>query len=300
MVSVRRPAGPEVLRCSTLFGVEANRIATRSKYSSAASTAQVGFTSPDGLQDHKAVWSQVRRFVRNLDQMVWSGMPKDEKCALRLIVDFARQGGLEQMESKDAHLTRGRVSGELFLLLLALEQRERITPSERNVLKTWMKDIAADTQDFFDHGAGSMSKRNNHRYWAALSVGAAAQFIGDKDLERWCLASAMVGLDQVRDDGFLPLELRRGHQARNYHVYALRPLLAVAGLSDRHRDTLIHFRQDALKRLSAATIKAMKNPSEISAVSGAYQMPLPAESTYTRQLKFLGGTLLSVLAEESH
>ena len=92
-----------------------------------------------------------------------------------------------------------------------------------------MKVIHPDgTIAYFDGRTGKTSSLNNHRYWAGMAVAASAIVSGNCDHYVWGVGALDVAAAQITPDGYLPLELDRGKRARDYHLYAMGPLMMLA------------------------------------------------------------------------
>jgi hypothetical protein len=95
---------------------------------------------------------------------------------------------------------------------------------------------AADAvRDDYDAKPSLSSHRNNHLYWAAWSVGLVSAALDDRALLAWSLAKARVGIAQITNEGFLPLELERKGRALHYHVFAAAPVGVGCGAGGREQ-----------------------------------------------------------------
>ena len=250
-------------------------LATQSKYDqSDVRKASLG----EEARPRELVLEPVRRTVLSIiDGAVAGGEARH--CARVSLVAWAQNGALTDMRTKDAHLTRSRLVAEMALAAVALDEADALSPRERRIVSRWGERVARDTVRFFADGAGPTSRRNNHRYWAALAVGAVGAFAERPELAAWARESAGIGLCSVDERGLLPLELGRGERALHYHLYALRPLAALKRL-DRSVDGLEMACAEALPRLARATRAMLVDPSRMEAITGVAQLSPPRESAY--------------------
>ena len=250
-------------------------LATQSKYDqSDVRKASLG----DGARPRELVLEPLRRTVLSIaDGAVAGGEARH--CARVSLVAWAQNDALTDMRTKDAHLTRSRLVAEMALAAVALDEANALSPRERRIVARWGERVARDTVRFFANGAGPTSRRNNHRYWAALAVGAVGAFADRPELAAWARESAGIGLCSVDERGLLPLELGRGERALHYHLYALRPLAALKRL-DRSVDGLEMACVEALPRLARATRAMLVDPSRMEAITGVAQLSPPRESAY--------------------
>jgi len=151
------------------------------------------------------------------------------ECVARNLEAWAEAGALTDMATSDANLSRDRIMASIAGLLLESRARGRDMAGQ-SVVRPWLRSIADQTIRYYDRNAGSISRRNNHRYWAGLSVGRIGYLLDDEGMLSWSRLSLDVGLCQVDREGFLPLELARGKKAFDYHLYAFVALRSLSAL----------------------------------------------------------------------
>ena len=76
----------------------------------------------------------------------------------------------------------------------------------------------------------SISAKNNHEYWSALGVGAAAIVAQNQVLMTWAMDTYNQAMSEISNDGYLPLEIARGTRANTYHLFAAGALVSLASL----------------------------------------------------------------------
>jgi hypothetical protein len=288
--AARNPADTNVSSCKSV-PAPVVVLDTRSKYHQSGSKDTVDAAA---RRKRELQMKPVRSFLRTVGMEAFSGDVKLERCAAKTLAAWARDGALTKMKSGDAHLSRSRFMAEIGLTIDYLETRGAFSEDQRVVIGGWLTDVARSTVHFFRYQAGPKSRRNNHRYWAALAVGAAGYIGRDADLVKWAHESAKIGLCQVDAAGHLALEIQRGSQARNYHVYALRPLGGLAAMSAERGDDLSSICEGALGRLAKTTLAAVRNPNPIAEIAGAEQARLVKESDFVAPLRLSEGTSLFV------
>jgi hypothetical protein len=254
---------------------------TSSKYEQTDATRSV--LSLESAQSRETVLQPIRAAVRGLYAGV--GQSGGYACTVETLAGWAAANALVDMRSEDAFLSRDRLISETVMLLLEAEQRGVLGPDRRGGIEAWLRTIAASTIDFYDLRAGQKSKRNNHRYWAGLAVGSIGYLLGDAEMIGWATRSYRLGVCQVDANGHLPLELARGSEALNYHVYALRPLFAFAVVAADHGDQVSELCDGGLKRLAVATRAALADPAGFGQLAGTRQAALPHETSYPEPLR---------------
>jgi hypothetical protein len=266
--------------CDTLTTPPA-LVETPSKYDQTDPTRSVLVAS--AAQSRDTVLRPIRTAVQDLYASVAAS--GSHECAILTIANWATANALGDMRSEDAFLSRDRLVSETVLLLLDAAGKGHFAADQRARIEPWLRAIAHSTIEFYDHRAGRRSRLNNHRYWAGLAVGSIGYLLGDDVLVSWATDSFRIGVCQVDARGYLPLELARGSQALNYHVYALRPLLAFAALAETHGDMVGDICGDGLTRLTVATRAALADPLSLGRIVGTPQAPPLRESNYPEQLR---------------
>jgi poly(beta-D-mannuronate) lyase len=114
---------------------------------------------------------------------------------------------------------------------------------------------------------------NNHYYWSAWSLMAAAAATDRRDLFDASLGYYRVFTRQVDANGYLPAELSRKSRALSYHAYALGPLAMIAAFAKANGVDVAAEGQGALTRLADRTLAGLNAPESFAAAAGAAQDP---------------------------
>lgn len=205
------------------------RLATTSKYDQSIASKSV--IDGDAFSVRRAALSPVSAAIAALRG------EHDANCAAEALLRWARAGALTDMATEDANLSRDRMVIDILSIASRLKRQGRDL-SQSPEARQWFATLATQTMRFYDLQAGPVSRRNNHRYWAGLSVGASGYFLGDGRMVGWAKQSFETGACQIAADGTLPLELARGDKALEYHLYAYRALNGLRDLAASHGDRL--------------------------------------------------------------
>lgn len=204
-----------------------------------------------------------------------------DACVVQTLRNWAATDALADMRSEDAFLTRDRFVAEIVMRLIDAEAAGVLTAGDRAALSPWLSGIAATTIEFYTYRAGPVSRRNNHRYWAGLSVGAIGYLLDNAAFRAWGDRSFEIGICQVDARGLLPLELNRGNQALNYHIYALRPLLVYDQLASRHGHMPGTTCRDGLERLIDSTRSGILDRGGFGLIAGKAQADFASEASFS-------------------
>ncbi len=133
-----------------------------------------------------------------------------------------------------------------------------LSPAENKELRDWLSPLMERTDMLF-HGEVD---RNNHRYLTDASQMAWGIFLGDAKGYHKGIARFYEALGQMRPDGSLPLETRRGSRATWYMRQSLASLTAIAQMAALQGDDL--FRAGAegktLSLMLSYFMSAAENP----------------------------------------
>ncbi|MBB2820004.1 UNVERIFIED_ORG: hypothetical protein GGD59_003267 [Rhizobium esperanzae] len=207
------------------------------------------------------------------------------ECVLQNVDRWASSQSLTEMRSSDAYLSRDRWVAEIALAVQAATRVVNLSETRRSTYGVWFGKLARDTMEAYTLRLGPKSKTNNHRYWAGLSVAAIGFLVDEPEFKSWGKTSFEIGACQVDENGILPAELARGNRALDYHIYALRPLAAIAKIAAEHGEPLHSKCFDGFKRLASMTHEALENPDQFEKIAGLRQAPSSQESSYSAALK---------------
>lgn len=142
-------------------------------------------------------------------------------------------------------------------------------PDRRERIESWFSTLAYQVVEDWD--SLPREKINNHVYWAAWSVMAAAVAADERALFNWAIDQYRIGIDQIDEQGLLPNELRRDTRALFYHNYALPPLTMIAAFAEANGVSLVDFRNSSLDRLVDSVMRGMARPEYFTELTGSKQ-----------------------------
>ena len=231
--------------------------------------------------------------ARSIDP-IWRSIRKLEiiaaqqgrRCALGQIAQWASNKALTVASTADAQATRARMIAEIATLAVDYSSDVDVPTGERRIVSQWLVNIGQDTDHFFSDVAGPKTRRNNHRYWGGLAFAQIGRLSGDHRFVDKAEDAYHVGVCQIDHRGILPLELDRGTYARNYHAYALRPLVATRMILASLGRPVDQYCPGAIDRLIATTATAIGDTAMFERLTGMPQAPLPRETSYVDALRF--------------
>ncbi|NJN48264.1 MAG: hypothetical protein HC808_19295 [Candidatus Competibacteraceae bacterium] len=265
------------------------QLATNSIYS--AADPKRATINPAARQRYLAKIAPVRSYAKQLVKLANNyrqhALPAFGHCALRWLNDWAVADALSQMDSLQANLGRGPLLSSLALSYLQLNELPGDHTAERVRIENWLARLATDSINFIESRPNAPSSSANHRYWNGLGVAAAGIAANRRDLFDWGMDSYRLGIEQIEVDGALPLELKRGKRARDYHFYAVAPLVMLAELGAANQLDLYAARDGALHRLVQRVIESLQDAAYFETRAGVKQVDFPEGGPPPNRLAWL-------------
>jgi poly(beta-D-mannuronate) lyase len=255
---------------------------TQSKYKQ--DDTQRANIDEDAEETYSEAVEPLRAYGRNLVKIANAYVKSNPKntaaavCTLTWLDAWASANAMTDMRSKQAHFNLGQALGGFALAYLQVRNAPGLATDQKQRVEAWLKTLGQKLVGFMDKNKAA-SGRNNHRYWAGLGATAAGLASDEKTLSRWGLDSARIGLGQITPEGTLPLEMKRGKRARDYHIFAAEPLVTTAELARSQGIDLYAEHNGALQRLVDRVLASLDNPSFFEKATGTKQEAYPGDGT---------------------
>lgn len=196
--------------------------------------------------------------------------PQPAACVLDWLAEWAAAGAMLGEASQQGGYVRKWGLAPVAASYLKIRDVPTLDASKKKAVEQWIGRWARVVRD--DYTPTKLeSRRNNHVYWAAWSVGLASVVLDDRSMFDWSLDKARLGIKQITPDGTLPLEMGRKARAYHYHVFASAPLVMVAELAARNGVDLYAENDRALPRLVSRVIVSFTDDSFFAAATGQKQ-----------------------------
>lgn len=211
--------------------------------------------------------------VKAADDFRTTGSHEAAQCAANRIIVLAQDKSLSgKMSSSQAYYVQGWVAGAVAIAYLKIRGNVEISATQATMIASWLDSVGTETKSFYDsrisaHGANG----NNHLYWAGVELAAIGVAANNQSDFEWGMATYDNGVNQIRPDGTLPLEMARGSKALHYHLYALAPLVLLAEFGEANGLDLYAHANGALHRLVNTSVNGLKDPSLFEKAAGAKQ-----------------------------
>jgi poly(beta-D-mannuronate) lyase len=212
--------------------------------------------------------------VRAADGYRISGSRQAAECAMNRIVAMANDRALSGwMSSGQAYYVQGWVAGAVAIAYLKIRDAGYVTPEQAGSVAKWLQGIGEQTKAYYStrKTSGQGDGQNNHLYWAGVELAAIGVAANDSPDFDWAMAAYDNGVNQIRPDGVLPLEMARGGRALHYHLYALAPLVLLAEFGEANGLDLYAHADGAIHRLVNASVAGLRDPSPFEKATGVKQ-----------------------------
>ncbi|MDY1035743.1 mannuronate-specific alginate lyase [Lelliottia sp. CFBP8978] len=234
-------------KCLPLPAPWTGSLVFRSKYEGSDSARAT--LNPEAEKAFRAQTQAITDFEHGISEMVWrykqSGDVNTRNC---ILAGFNRWASAGALTSKETNHT-GRAMRKWALATLATSWLElELTPQDSPQGARWISQLADRVVTDWD--GLPLTKTNNHSYWAAWSVMAAAVATDRRDLFDWSLKEYRIAARQIDENGILPNEQKRGPRAVAYHHYALEPLVMIASFARANQRDIVQENHGALPRLA--------------------------------------------------
>jgi poly(beta-D-mannuronate) lyase len=207
------------------------------------------------------------------NRYVRSNPPRPElaACDLDWLATWAKGDALLGDVNKNGEYTRKWLLGSIASAWMQIRNEPSLDPEKKKTIIRWMEKVAAAVKADFSRDADLKSRQNNHLYWAAWGVGAAGMALDDTKLFDWAMDKARVGINDIQEDGTLPLELARGQRAYLYHLFAAQPLFMLANAAEKNGIDLFRENNNGLRRLGELCLKNLGHPEDFERLTGKPQ-----------------------------
>lgn len=229
---------------------------------------------PPGFYDDAAGYAEavkpMRRFITELNESADAGR---WPCVLDLLQKWAEADALMgHIAGYQGHYERSWAGTDFALLILRMPGEVRAANARRfAAIDRWLERIAIATRD----SEAINHLHNNLVYWAGLNLVAIGTAIDRPQLVDSGLIRAREGIRDIRPDGSLEREVKRGNRALHYHTFALIPLIFTAELVQRRGIDLYKENDRAIARLANLVIESVRNPAGFARITPIKQELFP-------------------------
>ena len=244
--------------------------------------AKHSIIDPKRYAAYKAVQAQYSGVTgaaeRAADHFQETGDTSAAACVMKIVIQQSQADALTgSMSSNQANYVQNWTLGALAIPYLKVRQAGPdglgATPAQIALTQAWMQKVGGQVETYFAARRlkGTNDGRNNHLYWAGFAAMAAGIAANDRALYDWGYSTYKDGVDEIADDGTLPLEIARGQRALHYHLFALAPLVTMAELAAANGVDSYSYNQGKLHLLVSRTLAGLSDNHYFTTKAGALQ-----------------------------
>jgi poly(beta-D-mannuronate) lyase len=234
--------------------------------------------NPQAYARYRKATEPINQMEKQVSAMVASYLHSGEaatlRCALDWLAAWARAGALERPTTDHTGKSVRKwalasLASSWVRLKFSPSKPLDAAPDQAGDIEAWLERLGKRVVD--DWRDQPLEKVNNHEYWAAWAVMAAAVALDRRDWFDWSVAQYRIAARQVDRDGFLPNELKRDTRALAYHNYSLGPLAMIAAFARANGVDLVAENDRALDRLARRVLAGLDDPRAFEARTGKKQ-----------------------------
>ena len=220
----------------------------------------------------------IRNFVRAIsyssNTFLYSKDKASLNCAVSWLVTWAQGEALlgemaldpqDKMSIMQGKFVRKWTLASIAESYLKIRSSDSLSDNQKTLITNWIQRLSVEVKkDYLNPKLES--NRNNHAYWAGLAEMLSAIVTNENDLFLWSLEKYKLGVDQIQDNGVLPLELARGAEALHYHYFSIEPLLLMAEFAKSNGVDLYSYKEKRINLLINLLSPTLSNPDSFSSL----------------------------------
>ncbi len=233
-----------------------------------------GLKSTDGYGSDKSL-SDFSWYLMIHSGRALAGDTASETRVINALKTWASANALHKTEVEhDAYYALKR--GLLPIINSYLIVQKSLSSDDKKLIEAWIDPLVRGVDHQFD---GDVD-HNNHRYLADSVLTLWGSVIDDKDLYAKGRERFEIAIDQMRADGSLPLETRRGSRALWYMRQSLANLTFITEIYAQKGDDLYGYTKDgkSLELMMNYFINATRNPLLVLEDSSENYIPGPSDN----------------------
>jgi poly(beta-D-mannuronate) lyase len=240
---------------------------------------------PDPLlqEKHKASVADIEDFsravVKAADAFRTKGSRAAAECVASLLEGAAAQQALTgRMKGHQAVYVQGSNLGAWAIAFLKVREIGAVSEEQSHKIAAWLERLAQENRAYYDarrQRGGPNDAYSHHLYWAGFAVAAAAIANDDHELFQWAMDAYRQGVNEIGQNGTLPMEMARGQLALRSHLRALAALVMLAEFGEVNGVDLYAEHNFAIRRLVTLCVSGLGDTSFFQQQTGVVQVPEP-------------------------
>ena len=224
----------------------------------------VSIVDKEAQKKYKKQTKKIRDYEHKLSQWIENSFTKktnDTHCVLEWLANWAQHNSLlEGKTTFQGEAVRKWTLAVLSSQYIQIKNLNSIDSSKKDIIERWLYRIGNQVISDYNTRPESISRNNNHMFWAAWSVMITAIAINDPNFYDWSVNKYRESIKKIQNNGTLPLEIDRQGKAFHYHVFATAPLIMMAETMVSNGDNEAYeYNSGALHKLVDLILKELNN-----------------------------------------
>lgn len=186
-------------------------------------------------------------------------------CALAQLDLWASSNALLGSFNGQGLAWRRWVTNAVSVDFLAIRDIQGLDPAQLTRVADWLNRVGTAIR------ATIQPATNNHTYWGAAAVAAAAIAANDQTNFNWAVVQANKGIAQIDERGVMSAEMNRAGRALRYHIFALEPMMELAWLLRPNGIDLFKESNGRLQHMVEVAMRVIDHPEEMEKLAGVPQ-----------------------------
>lgn len=238
------------------------------KYTSIYTDRSHGISIVDkaAQKQYKQQIAPLKKYEQQLYKWLEDAYTKPEKfdyavsCSLDWLSSWAKENALLDGQTNfQGEAVRKWTLAALSSLYVQIKDIKGTNKNQKQQIERWLSQLAAQVISDYEQHPDSISRNNNHLYWAGWSVMITGVAVNNQDYYEWGLKQYKKGAEAIQQDGTLPLETARQGRAFLYHIFAAAPLVMMAETATRNGKNMYQYNNSAISRLVQLIVKELDN-----------------------------------------
>jgi poly(beta-D-mannuronate) lyase len=168
--------------------------------------------------DRKEVTTFINGYLRLVDRYAETGDRNALKCANDRLARWAADGAM--LGSLTFFGEAIRNWAVISISLAYLRSGPSADAAQDRLIKSWIREMTSRAIAFF----GNRKSKNNLFYWSGFAAISASVLLKDQQFRDYGIAAYSRAMNDIRPDGTLAAEMKRGQRAAHYHAFAAEAL----------------------------------------------------------------------------
>lgn len=157
--------------------------------------------------------------------------------------------------------------------------------AQDRLIKSWIREMTSRAIAFF----GNRKSKNNLFYWSGFAAISASVLLKDQQFRDYGIAAYSRAMNDIRPDGTLAAEMKRGQRAAHYHAFAAEALTGIERVAELRGENIAACRGEAHARLLRLIDRLLDDSSILANAANAEQEQLSPQPwmllTYDRSIR---------------